>query len=72
MQRKYLEALRELNKDPYRKPMIVWGARQVGKTYLVRTFSRSRNTRDGISTSIAASTTVSSTIAGSMSTTRKS
>lgn len=36
MQRKYLEALREWNKDPYRKPMIVWGARQVGKTYLVK------------------------------------
>ena len=35
----YRNAIRNLetwNSNPRKKPMIVWGARQVGKTYLVR------------------------------------
>lgn len=36
MERKYLEQLVEWTNDPERKPLMVWGARQVGKTYLVR------------------------------------
>ena len=35
MERKYLEELVHWNNDPLRKPLIVWGARQVGKTYLI-------------------------------------
>ena len=36
MDRRYLKDLIEWKDDPYRKPLIVWGARQVGKTYLVK------------------------------------
>ena len=36
MYRNTLESLKKWNDNPRRKPMIVWGARQVGKTYLVR------------------------------------
>lgn len=36
MERKYLDDLDEWLNDPLRKPLIVWGARQVGKTYLIR------------------------------------
>ena len=36
MYRNSLESLKKWNDNPRRKPMIVWGARQVGKTYLVR------------------------------------
>lgn len=35
MQRNALQNLIDWNNDIYRKPLIVWGARQVGKTYLV-------------------------------------
>ena len=35
MQRKYLKDLIEWMNDPKRKPLMVWGARQVGKSYLV-------------------------------------
>ena len=35
MERKYLEDLISWNNDPERKPLIVYGARQVGKTYLI-------------------------------------
>ena len=35
MERKYLEALLGWKDDPRRKPLMVWGARQVGKTYLI-------------------------------------
>lgn len=35
MKRKYLDNLIEWNNDPRRKPLMVWGARQVGKTYLI-------------------------------------
>lgn len=35
MKRKYLSKLEEWIKKPNRKPLMVWGARQVGKSYLV-------------------------------------
>ena len=35
MKRKYLDDLIKWNADPQRKPLMVWGARQVGKTYLI-------------------------------------
>lgn len=35
MKRKYLDYLVEWKDSPRRKPLFVWGARQVGKTYLV-------------------------------------
>ena len=35
MQRKYLNDLISWISDPKRKPLIIWGARQVGKSYLV-------------------------------------
>ena len=35
MERKYLNALVNWMNDPKRKPMMIWGARQVGKSYLV-------------------------------------
>ena len=35
MERKYLKNLIEWMNDPFRKPLMVWGARQVGKTYLI-------------------------------------
>ena len=36
MERIQLKALEKWLKSPHRKPLIVWGARQVGKTYLVK------------------------------------
>jgi len=36
MNRKYLVQLEKWMKTPHRKPLIIWGARQVGKTYLIR------------------------------------
>ena len=35
MYRKYIENLKNWLDDPYRKPLILWGARQVGKSYLL-------------------------------------
>lgn len=35
MYRKYIEDLKKWLESPYRKPLILWGARQVGKTYLL-------------------------------------
>lgn len=35
MERVALQNLIDWNNNPRRKPLIVWGARQVGKTYLV-------------------------------------
>ena len=35
MERKYLSKLEEWIKKPNRKPLMVWGARQVGKSYLI-------------------------------------
>lgn len=36
MYRKYLKKLDDWLVDPHRKPLIVWGARQVGKSYLIK------------------------------------
>ena len=36
MERVALQNLIDWNNNPRRKPLIVWGARQVGKTYLVQ------------------------------------
>ncbi len=36
MERRYLKRLVEWNESVNRKPLIVWGARQVGKTYLIK------------------------------------
>lgn len=36
MYRKYVEDLKKWYKSPRRKPLVVWGARQVGKTYLIK------------------------------------
>lgn len=36
MQRNVLSQLIKWKDNPKRKPLIVWGARQVGKTYLVK------------------------------------
>ena len=40
MYRKLLEELKKWKDDPYRKPMILRGARQVGKTWLMKEFGR--------------------------------
>ena len=36
MERRYLKDLVEWKESKFRKPLIVWGARQVGKTYLIK------------------------------------
>ena len=36
MERKYLKNLIEWKNDEDRKPLMIWGARQVGKTYLIK------------------------------------
>lgn len=36
MERIQLESLKKWLNSPRRKPLVVWGARQVGKTYLVK------------------------------------
>lgn len=36
MYRKYIENLKRWLNSPFRKPLMVWGARQVGKTYLIK------------------------------------
>ena len=41
MKRKLEEKLKEWKERPNRHPLILRGARQVGKTYLVREFARS-------------------------------
>lgn len=38
MERKIIEKLREWKKSPNRKPLILAGARQVGKTYILKEF----------------------------------
>jgi len=40
MYRESIENLKRWKKDPYRKPLIVRGARQVGKTWLIQEFGR--------------------------------
>ena len=36
MERLALEQLEAWNRDPRRKPLMIWGARQTGKTYLIK------------------------------------
>lgn len=38
MKRKYITDLKQWLEDPNRKPLILWGARQVGKSYLKKFF----------------------------------
>ena len=35
MERKYLKDLIDWKNDTDKKPLLIWGARQVGKTYLI-------------------------------------
>lgn len=46
MERKALKKLEEWYKSPYRKPLVVWGARQVGKTFLVKDLFAKKFFRD--------------------------
>lgn len=46
MERKKIEELEKWLKSPRRKPLIVWGARQVGKTYLVKELFAKRYFKD--------------------------
>ncbi len=48
MERIKLKELEKWLKSPYRKPLIVWGARQVGKTYLVKELFAKRYFKDYI------------------------
>lgn len=41
MQRKLITRLRQWKDSPDRKPLILWGARQVGKTWLMKEFGKS-------------------------------
>jgi len=36
MYRKYIDDLEKWLNSPRRKPLIVWGTRQVGKTFLIK------------------------------------
>ncbi|MCR4713877.1 MAG: AAA family ATPase [Treponemataceae bacterium] len=40
MQRQLLNKLAEWKKKQNRKPLVIWGARQVGKTWLMQEFGR--------------------------------
>ena len=40
MKRYAINRLQEWKEDPYRLPMIIRGARQVGKTWLMQEFGR--------------------------------
>lgn len=40
MKRKAIEDLKKWRDDPERKPMVLRGARQVGKTWLMKEFGR--------------------------------
>ncbi len=46
MERNAVWQLLEWNNNPKRKPLIVWGARQVGKTYLIKDIFAARYYRD--------------------------
>ena len=46
MKRKYLSKLEEWIQKPDRKPLMVWGARQVGKSYLVEELFAKKNFKD--------------------------
>lgn len=43
MERKYLKDLESWLEKPNRKPLVIWGARQVGKSYLVRYLFAEKN-----------------------------
>ena len=40
MERTILEQLKTWKNSPYRKPLILAGARQVGKTYILKEFGK--------------------------------
>ena len=40
MERLLMKDLTRWKDSPYRKPLIIWGARQVGKTWLMRAFGK--------------------------------
>ncbi|MBR4323416.1 AAA family ATPase [Treponema sp.] len=40
MRRNFIEKLIEWKESPNRKPLVLWGARQVGKTWLLKEFGR--------------------------------
>lgn len=46
MERNALKLLTDWNNNPNRKPLIVWGARQVGKTYLIKELFAKRFYKD--------------------------
>ncbi len=46
MERKYLSNLEEWLNDSFRKPLMVWGARQVGKSYLIKELFAPRYFKD--------------------------
>lgn len=46
MNRKYLSQLENWLNDPDRKPLMVWGARQVGKSYLVEELFAKKHFKD--------------------------
>lgn len=46
MYRKYIENLEKWNTSSRRKPLIVWGARQVGKTYLIKNLFAEKHYHD--------------------------
>ena len=46
MERKQLEYLKEWYKKKNRKPLIIWGARQVGKSYLIEEMFLKQNFKD--------------------------
>ena len=48
MERKKLADLEKWLKSPRRKPLVIWGARQVGKTYLVEELFAKRYFKDYI------------------------
>ena len=44
MERKIYHKLKEWKSNPYRKPLVLQGARQVGKTYIVNLFGMNEYT----------------------------
>lgn len=40
MQRNFIKQLENWKKAPNRKPLILWGARQVGKTWIMQEFGK--------------------------------
>lgn len=46
MDRKYISDLKQWLESPHRKPLVIWGARQVGKTYLIKELFANQYFRD--------------------------